>query len=96
MSKNGTEALPVFRERSGGARGFYGVVGKPSWISGSGREASRMSASGRETLPDVKEWSRGPRRFEGEVGRPSRMSGSGRDALPDDREWSGGLGDMRE
>ena len=24
------------------------------------------------------------------------MSGSGRDALPDDREWSGGLGDIRE
>ena len=67
-----------------------GVVGTPSQMSGSGREA----------LPDVREWSGGPPRCPGEVGRlsrmswkgrgPSRMSGSGREALPYFQERSGG------
>ena len=57
-----------------------GVVGRPS----------RMSGSGREALPDVREWSGGPPGCLGVVGRTSRMSGSSREVLPDVREWLGG------
>ena len=39
VSGNGREALPDVREWSGGPRGCPGVVGRPSWKSGSGREA---------------------------------------------------------
>ena len=33
------EAFPDVREWSGGPQGYLGVVGRPSRISGSGREA---------------------------------------------------------
>ena len=38
MSGNGREAHPDFRELSGGPPGSLGVVGRPSRMSGSGRE----------------------------------------------------------
>ena len=57
------------------------VVGRPS----------RMSGSGREARQDVQEWSGGPPGCPEMVGKPSRMSGSGWEALPDVREWSRGL-----
>ena len=54
------------------------VVGRPSEICRSGREA----------LLDVREWSGGPPGFTKVVGRASRMSGWSREAHPDVREWS--------
>ena len=65
-------------EWSGGPPGCPEVAGRPS----------RMSGSGREALPDVREWSGGPPECPAVVGRPFRMSGSGREALPKVREFS--------
>ena len=90
MSGIGREAFPDVREWSGRPRGCPGVVGRPSRMSGNGREALRMSGIGRKALQDDHEWSRGSPGCPGLVGRPSRMSGSGREALPDVREWLGG------
>ena len=69
-------------------------------MTGSGREACRMSWSGQKTLPDVQEWSGGPPGCLGLVGRPpqmpevvgrtSGMSEGGREALPNVRKWLGG------
>ena len=63
-------------------------------MSGSGGRPSRMSGSGREALSHVQEWSGGPSGSSGVVGRPSRMcgrpsrlTGSGRVFLSDVREW---------
>ena len=74
----GQEAHLDVRKWSGGLHGCPGVVGSPSRMSKSGREAltggwdsSQMTGSGRETLPHVQEWS---------VGSPA-----GREAVPDDR-----------
>ena len=58
-------------------------------MSGSGREACRMSGSGRKVIPNVREWSGGHPVCPAVVGRPSQMSGSGQEALPDVRELSG-------
>ena len=69
------EALLDFREWSRGPLGCSGVVGRPSHMSGSGREA----------LPYVRERSGGPPIWPGVVGRHSRMFGSGREALPNVR-----------
>ena len=52
MSVSGREALPEVREWSGGLPGCPGVVGRPSRMSGSGRESL---TGGREALPDVRE-----------------------------------------
>ena len=43
-------AFPDVQEWLGGPPGCPGVVGRPS----------RMSGSGREALPNVRKWSRGP------------------------------------
>ena len=61
MSGSGREVLPDVQEWSGGPPGCLGVVGSPSKMSGSGREAPQMSGSGQESLKDVREWSRGLR-----------------------------------
>ena len=90
MSKSGQEAIPDVLEWSVGPPGCLGVVGRPSWVTGSGpdtprrsRMIYRMSGSGRDALQDVREWLRGPTGCPGVVLIPSRMSGSGREALPD-------------
>ena len=74
-----------------------GVVGKTSWMSG---RPSQMSGSGREAVPDVREWSKDyleclrvvkrPTQMSKSGRRPSRMSGSGREAVLDVQEWSRG------
>ena len=57
MSGSGREALPDVREWSGGPPGCPGVVGRPTRMSGSGREAISNGwealMDGREALPDV-------------------------------------------
>ena len=63
MSGSGREALLDVQEWSECPPGYPGVVGipcqmflsggKPFWMSGSCREAPRMSGNGRETLLDV-------------------------------------------
>ena len=79
MSESGRDVLPDVR-----------VVGWPSLMSESGREAHSDVESGWESLPDVQERSGGPPGCPGVGGRTSRMSRSGWVALPDVREWSGG------
>ena len=85
------ESLPKVREWLGGPAGCPGVVGRPSQISRSGREASLMSGSG-QYLGVVES----PAGCLGVVERLSRMSGSGQEALPDVREWWEALLDVRE
>ena len=51
---------------------------------------SRLSGSGREALSDVWELSGIPYGLQGVVERLSRMSGSGREALLDVRQLQGG------
>ena len=82
-------ALQVVWDWSGDLPGCPRVIGRPSWMSGSGGE----------TLPNVRVrsggppgclwWSGGPHRCPGVVGSLSGLSGSGRESLPDVREWSG-------
>ena len=72
------ESLSKVREWSGGTPRCPGVVGKPS----------RMSGIGREALRDVREWSGVPLESPVVVGMPYRMSGNCREALPDVQEWS--------
>ena len=86
MSGCGWEPLSDVRVWLGGPPRFTAVVGSPS----------RMSESGREAPLDVREWSRGPNGRSGDspkcagvVGRSSRMSGRDRETLPDVQEWSG-------
>ena len=93
MSGCGQEALPDVRVWSEGPPGCPGVVGRPSRMSGSGREALTV---GRETFPNVWEWSGGPPGCPGVVRRPSRMSGSGRVTLPDVRSGQEDLLDVCE
>ena len=90
MSERGREALSNVREWSGSSNKCPRVVGRPTWMYESGREAIRMFGNGRDALPDVREWSEAPPGCPGEVNSPSCMSGSGRKALPDVREWSAG------
>ena len=100
MPRSFRKALPFLsdvREWSGDPPGCPGVVGLPSQMSRSGREAL---SEVREAHLDVQECSEGPPGplgCPGVVGRPCRMSGSGREALLDVREslfdfqeWSGG------
>ena len=61
MSSSCREVLPDIREWFGGApgcpEGSSGcpvVYGRPSRMTGSGREAPQMSGSGRESLPHVR------------------------------------------
>ena len=85
MSGSGLEALPDGREWLGGSHGYPGVVGRPFQMSGSCRDALRMSESCQKALSKSL--------------RPSRLSGYGREtfldvpewweALPDVQKWSG-------
>ena len=76
MSVSVPVALEDVREWSGGPPGCPGVFGRPS----------RMSGCGRETLGDVRE-----SLSDAGSGRETpRMSRSSREAFPDVREWSGG------
>ena len=89
---------------SGSFLGSPGVVGRPSWSSGSGWEAlpevwewsedfsggPGVFGSAREASPKVREWSRGLPEDPGVVWRPFRRSGSGWEVLPDVRVCSGG------
>ena len=54
MSGSGRETLPDVWEWSGDPPGCPGVVGRPSQMSGSGRETPRMSGSGWEVFSDVR------------------------------------------
>ena len=45
--------LPDVRDWSGEPPGCLGAVGRTSWISGSGREACRMSWSGQLAIANV-------------------------------------------
>ena len=90
---NWWEALPDVREWSGDSPKCPGFFGRPS----------RMTGSGRETLPDVRVRLGGPPECPGVVGsssqksgRPFRVSESFREALLDDREWSLGSPGGRE
>ena len=56
-------------------------------MSGSGREACRVSGSGRKAIPNVQEWSGDTPRCPGVVRSPSRVSGSIRKTLPNVLEW---------
>ena len=87
MSGSGREFLPDGREKSGCPPECPGVVGKPSRMSRSGREAHPNVREWSEDPPDVREWSGCSRGFAGEVERPSRMSRSSRKALPDVWDW---------
>ena len=64
MSECGREALPEVWEWSGGSPGCPGVVRRPSWMSGSGREAlkggQKALTGGRDVLSDDRELSEGP------------------------------------
>ena len=60
MSESGREALKDVQEWSGGSPKCLGVVGRPSQICGSGREALPEV---REALPDIRKWSGEPSRF---------------------------------
>ena len=89
----GWEALPNVWEWLGGPSGCPGVVGRPSRMPGSCREAlshpvvvgrpSQMSCCGQEALPDVQVT---PGCL-GVVERPSQIYGSDWEALPNIREW---------
>ena len=67
MSRSGRKTHLEVQEGLGGPPRCPGVVWKPSrmslsggksyQISGSGKEACRMSVSGQEALPDIREWS---------------------------------------
>ena len=61
MYDNGREALGHLWEWSGDPRGFAGVVGRHSQLSGSGWKA----------LGKLREWSEGPPGCPGVVGSPS-------------------------
>ena len=62
---------------SGRTRGCTGVVGRPSWLTGNGREV----------ILNFQKWSSGTPGILGVVGRPSRMSGCDREALPNIWKW---------
>ena len=79
MFGSGWEALQDVRKWSGGPPGCPGVVGRPSRMSGCGREAL---SDVRETRPDVREWSEGSLVRPAVFRMPSRMSRIGREAPP--------------
>ena len=90
MSRIGGDALT----------GCPGVIGKPSRISGSGREALPDDREWSGVYPDVREWSEanknvrewsgGPSESPRVVLRPSWMAVTCQEALPNVRVWSGG------
>ena len=96
MSECVRKALPEVRGWLGVSLGCLGEVGRPSQISGSGRETLPNVREWWEPLPDVWQLSGNPSECSREVGgpfgcsrvvwRPSRMSGSGREALLDVRD----------
>ena len=81
MSLSGRKPFWMF----GSCREALRISGRPSRLSGSGREA----------LPDVQKWSGGPPGCPGVVGWPSQMFESGRMTIPNVREWSEALPDVR-
>ena len=87
MSGSGRQALLDDREWSGDPPGCPKVVGRPSWMTGSGLETlpdvQEAHPDVLEVLPDVREGSGGPPGYPGVVGRSSRMSGSGQETIPD-------------
>ena len=104
MTESGWEALSVVPVWSGDPfecpgcpPGYPVVVGRPTWFSGSGREALPDVWVGREAFTYVQEWSGGPpgcqgvvdwlSRMAGSGGRPLQISGSCQKNLPDGREW---------
>ena len=99
MSGSGWESFPDVQEWSGdpakcpgvvgGPHESLGLVGMPSWMCRSGREACRMSGSGRKSIPNVQEWCR-PSRMSESGGWPFRVSRSGRETPPNVQEWSDG------
>ena len=82
MSGSGREALWDVREWLGVHPGCPGVVGRLSRMSGVVGRPSQMSKSCREALSEG-----GLPRCPGVVGRPSQMSERGREALRDVQEW---------
>ena len=70
--------LRNIRECSGGPPGYPGVFGRPSRMSGCGRETL---GDVREALPVVHDCLGCSRGFAGEVRTPLGMSGSGRESL---------------
>ena len=62
----------------GGPPGCLGVIGRPSWMSGSGR---KDLLDVRDALPYVWEWSGSLPECPRVVGRTSQLSGSGREAF---------------
>ena len=107
MSGCGLEVLPDVREWSlyppeclEGPSGCAGVVGWPSWMSGSGPDTipdvRKDLPDVQKDLPDFREWQGVPPECLGVAGCPpgcpivvvrySRMTRCGREALPDARE----------
>ena len=80
MSGSCQEALPEVQEWLEDPPGCPGVVGCPPGCPGVVGRPTRMSGSGRM-----------PSRMSGSGRGPSRMSRNGQEALPDVREWLGGL-----
>ena len=60
MSGSDRQAIPDFREWSRGPLGSLGVVGRPSRMFGSGRDALPNVRGVREALQDVRKWSGDP------------------------------------
>ena len=95
MSGSDRETLLEVQEWSGGPHGCPGMVGRPSRMSGSGRETVRYVW---EAFPEVREWSRGPPKCLGVDERPSQMSVSCPEVwetLPDVQEPPGSPGVVR-
>ena len=71
------------------------MIRRPSWKAGSGWEALQVDLEalpvGQEATPDGRERSVGPPGGPGVVQWFSRLVRSGQEALPESREWSGGL-----
>ena len=77
MSGSGLDALLDIQEWSGSLPKCLKVVGRPSQMSWSGREALPVVWECWEALHNVLEWSGGPPGCPGVVERPFRMFGSG-------------------
>ena len=75
---------------SGSCQETLSDCGRPSQMGMVGSPSS-MSESGREAFPEFRVWSGGPPVCTGVVGMFSWMCRSGREALLDDREWPGDL-----
>ena len=80
-------AFKNVREWTGGLHGCTGLVGRPSWISGSDQDAHPDVQQLSGSPPGCPEVVGRPSRMCGSGGRPSRMSGSGQEILENIREW---------